>query len=334
MSNYSVYTGFWVEHSDSAALGATLTVPIRWGNYLIAALSSLVAWAAANAWKLCSFYLHQRFAAKEDKDVLDQQLQLMLRGPGSVSDAVVEAVELHAAWSRRVPHVRAGRRILPLALLFATVGLLFAAAGIFVADVASKTYQDVLVPVVPLACGDLHFIWNQDLHAPDRAEMMDAQILADMDWFKFARSYALAHYSNTSSPRFNAEFPRATLPFEGAESPCPFDADGTTRCLGPNMTTGPAWTMDSGWLDSHAHFGMNARPEDRVAWRKLATCGVVDATNFTTEPFWEVEESDGVPVNHTYVALNITTGGREGAPNSTMRFNVNARYDGFAYQIM
>lgn len=334
MSNYTVYTGFWVDHSHPVALGATLTVPIRWGNYLIAALSSLVAWAASNAWKLCSFYLHQWYAAKADKDVLDHQLQVLLRGPSSVADAFVESIELHAAWRRRVPQLRSGRRMLPLMLLFAAVGVLFAAAGIFVADVASKTYQDVLVPVVPFACGDLHFVWNQDLHAPDRAEMMDAQLMGMMDWFKFARSYATAHYSNTSSARFNAEFPLAKLPFTAAESPCPFDVDGTTRCLGPNLTTGPAWTMDSGWLDSHAHFGMNAKPEDRVEWRKLATCAVVDATNYTTTPFSVVEESDGVPINHTYVALNITTGAREGASNSTMLFNVNARYDGFAYQIM
>lgn len=234
MSNFTVYTGFWVDHSHSAGLGATLTVPIRWGNYLIAALSSLVAWAASNAWKLCSFYLHQRLAAKADRDVLDHQLQVLLRGPGSVADALVESVELHAAWSRSGPHLRPRQRILPLVLLFSAVGVLFAAAGIFVADVASKSYQDVLVPLVPFACGDLHYVWNRDLNAPDRAAMMDAQLMGMMDWFKFARSYALAHYSNTSSPRFNAEFPLAKLPFIAADSPCPFDHDGTTRCLGPH----------------------------------------------------------------------------------------------------
>lgn len=79
---------------------------------------------------------------------------------------------------------------------------------------------------------------------------------------------------------------------------------------------------------------MNAKPEHRVSWRKPATCAVVDASNYTTRPFSVVEQSDGAPINHTYVALNITTGGRQGALNSTMLFNVNARYDGFAYQIM
>jgi hypothetical protein len=136
MSNFTIQHGVWVNHNSPPALGATLTVSIRWGNYLIAALSSLVAFAGTRAWSILSFYLHQRLAAKQEKDLLHQQLQVHFRGGGSVFDSIADGVSLYRAWAGRVSRVK--RRTLSLVFLGTFFLSAFAAAGVFVAEVATK----------------------------------------------------------------------------------------------------------------------------------------------------------------------------------------------------
>lgn len=137
MSNYTIQTGLWVNHDSTPALGATLTVSIRWGNYLIAALSSIVAWAGASAWSIVSFYLHQRLAAAKEKDVLHQQLQVHFRTAGSFLDSWLDGLALHKAWRGRAEKVK--RRTLTVSFLALVLFALFMAAGVFVAEVATKT---------------------------------------------------------------------------------------------------------------------------------------------------------------------------------------------------
>jgi hypothetical protein len=137
MSNYTIQTGIWVNYDTSPALGATLTVSIRWGNYIIAALSSLVAWSGSRAWSLTSYFLHRRLASKQNKDVLDQQLQVQFRGGFSSMSSWTDGINLQRAWSGRIPKVK--RRTMPLILSALAFFILFAVAGVLVAEVATKS---------------------------------------------------------------------------------------------------------------------------------------------------------------------------------------------------
>jgi len=136
MSNYTIHTGVWVNYGSSPVLGATLTVPIRWGNYLIAALSSLVAWAGASTWSLISFSLHQRLASLAEKDVLHQQLQVHFRTEGSALNSVLDGFNLHRAWNGEGKKVK--RRTLTLSVAALAMFSLFLTAGVFVAEVATR----------------------------------------------------------------------------------------------------------------------------------------------------------------------------------------------------
>ena len=91
-----VYTGFWINHDYPAPVGATLTVSLRWGNYLIAALSSLIAWSGTSLWSLLMYLMHRRYGMRHSKDVLDHQIQILLRGPGSVYDAIMEVWDMQS----------------------------------------------------------------------------------------------------------------------------------------------------------------------------------------------------------------------------------------------
>ncbi|KAK3322041.1 hypothetical protein B0H66DRAFT_553156, partial [Apodospora peruviana] len=295
MSNYTIQTGLWVNYDSSPALGATLTVSIRWGNYLIAALSSLVAWAGASAWSIVSYSIHQRLAAAQDKDVLHQQLQVHFRTAGSFLDSWLDGFSLHRAWNGRVDRVK--RRTLTVSLLALVLFLAFAAAGVFVAEVATKSYQDVLVLAAPNDCGDLVF---QRPEAEANHSVWLNEWTAYSDDAKFwARGYAREMYYESHARE--SAFSMPNLPFIGYEVPCPY-TEGIS-CFGPNRTQGPAWRMDANALDSHVHFGMNAPKEDRVTWSETATCAVVDPQNLTIAPYWRIDNYDGHEINNSYVGI-------------------------------
>lgn len=150
MSNYTIQTGVWVNYASGPAVGATLTVSIRWGNYLIAALSSLVGWAGASAWSIASYALHQRLAAAKERDVLHQQLQVHFRTAGSFFDSWLDGLGLHRAWTGRAEKVK--RRTLTVSLLALLFFVVFMAAGIFVAEVATKRYVVLSISVSKTPC--------------------------------------------------------------------------------------------------------------------------------------------------------------------------------------
>jgi hypothetical protein len=41
-----------------------------------------------------------------------------------------------------------------------------------------------------------------------------------------------------------------------------------------------AFSMDTGRLDSHVYFGINAAPKDRVLFRRVTTCAPINGTSF------------------------------------------------------
>src|ERR1700712_644599 len=96
-----VHIGLWRDYSYGILHGATLTLSVGWGNYLIAALTVLVSWAGISAWQICSYILHQTRAAKESKDILDLQTQALLRDSMGATGTIVDAVKLQWAWKGR-----------------------------------------------------------------------------------------------------------------------------------------------------------------------------------------------------------------------------------------
>jgi hypothetical protein len=71
-------------------------------------------------------------------------------------------------------------------------------------------------------------------------------------------------------------FQLASIPFTHREVPCPF---GSRLCALPT-----ALEVDTGYLDSNTHFGINAPPENGVRFRKIITCAPTLANhNFATD---------------------------------------------------
>jgi hypothetical protein len=54
---------------------------------------------------------------------------------------------------------------------------------------------------------------------------------------------------------------------------CPFPSD---------VCITPALSVDTGYVDSDLHLGINARASDRISFRKKLTCAPINADNYTT----------------------------------------------------
>lgn len=152
-----IYTGFWLDKSyDSAVLGATLTLPIRQANYLVTFLALLVTICATFVWTIAAFLLHQLLARSGFTDVLGLQVQVILRNAGSPGAAAWHGVKLLLAWR----HGRPSRFLSRIAAVVAPgilVSFLFLTAGIFVADIATKSSEYIPALAEEGACGHLEF---------------------------------------------------------------------------------------------------------------------------------------------------------------------------------
>jgi hypothetical protein len=98
------------------------------------------------------------------------------------------------------------------------------------------------------------------------------------------------------------------------------------------MTSGPAWKLETEALDSHAHFGINAPPQDRVTYRGVATCAVVDSTNLTIKPYSRMEKYVDQEINTTYIGILQQFGPDIGGDsNLAFEIPVNLLYERTGY---
>lgn len=65
---------------------------------------------------------------------------------------------------------------------------------------------------------------------------------------------------------------------------CPFKAEMCVKDV-------QALWLDTGLLNSHDHYGINTRTEDRVAWRQVAHCAPVNTEGFSQRSTWKYDQN-------------------------------------------
>lgn len=318
------HIGFWRDYSYGTVRGATLTLPIGWGNYLIAALTVLVSWSGISAWQICSFILHQTRAAKTTKDILDLQTQALLRDSVGATGTIIDAVKLQCVWKKR--QYATWNRTALIALAAFTIWAAFTAAGVLVAEVASKNYQDVVVLAEPYACG---FLQGSNSITRDITSSIETKLINDT---LAARTYARTFYGGEHSVvKMRSTFPKVRLPYS-VDMQQYFPFSGRTGCLGVNNTVvNEAMVMDTGQLDSHNDFGINAPSNDRIIFRKRVTCSPIqegelisDSVVQTINLTYSGKTGAGTAGNLTYYYVDI---GPVGTNNYTFVWSANSPYD-------
>jgi hypothetical protein len=262
-----IYTGPWIEHSHGQIVGATLTTTSRNGAFLLAAISIFVIAAGSQFWTILTFVIHQLNATTDPTDALHCQHQAIFRNSGSSVGTARELFKLPFSW-RRKPNRRIGSKAFLVITIrswtwasLATINFLaWASASLFSSEVTKSAGGDVLIQ--PGNCGYYA--------AGTTSENVTLNYRSRL---RNARKYARACYKdNLTSPTECNIFTQESIPWStNPNAPCPFESGGM-RCA-PGSA---ALELDTKSIDSHKDLGINAPPHDRVLYRKIARCAVLD----------------------------------------------------------
>jgi hypothetical protein len=259
MSAIPIYISRWQDHSRGQILGDTITLDVRWGGHLIAALSTFIGLVGTALWSLLAFAIHQYCASPDNEDAVFFQQQVVYRNQASALDAFLDILKIFCAWRRRKAVGKRANRLGRRFILLSLPPLL-----IFAAFTAGPTYRSNNVKVRSSRCGYFSF----DTSIADGARALSLKGLNDT---MTGRQYAKSCYHSDSTFTDCSLFPVQSLPYNSSLVECPFgkDPSGQVSCL-PDQ--GNALQMDTGLLDTDSYLGINAAPSNRLLIRNIVTC--------------------------------------------------------------
>lgn len=256
-----VYKGLWVDYTSGPVLGATITTTGDNANLAIAVLSLLVAFSGAHLWDLIAFVSYCTGISQDPRPAFHHQRQFLARNLTSPGSFALEMVKVCWAWRRQRPWSTLA--LMTFLSLVCSAG--FLAAGIFVSLAVSNVGIKVLVDSA--SCGFL--TWQN--------ETTNVNVQFQQLALNQASNYAEACYNKTGDlPQCNI-YAQPNIPIhQVSDAECPFPG----LCKTPS-----AMRLDTGLLDSHTTFGINAPLNARVQMQRVVTCAPIDTTQFfTTRP--------------------------------------------------
>lgn len=317
-SDYKVATGSWNNYSNNGWLAASLTVDIKTGSLIIAAAATFITIVGSRFWSILSFAIHQIRARQGDRDGIHHQHQVIYKNSTQLG-TVWLLTRVVWAWRGVAAHnfPRYLAFSLPPLICFAA----FTVASILSSRIAAPTYTASEVRVVPNNCGFITYI-------PPTSEEYDAE-RGGAFWAKYSTQktrestdYARTCYGNSAaSCRI---FPLKELPYSvNIAAKCPFGGD---RCA---LGDDGAFELVTRWLDSHKDLGINAPPQNRIHFRKVVTCSVLNIDNLIT-----VTPSPSGTTDMYYYYLGARGfSGENGGTNWTYSWRESSRTETIPYSI-
>lgn len=259
---YPVHIGAWTNWSRGKVMGATLTLARQDADLLIAFTAFFIAYIGTRFWRILCFIIHRACSTAGPQDAIYHQNQAVLRNSSSPESGLT--LFLGLLWSSRSSH----KRLHPL--LPATCALLcivaFSAAGGFSSQISSGVGNEVLIK--SSACGILS---SSDLRSYFTSLPVIAERVND------AANYAQQCYSNSSGRLDCDRLVESRLHGKvDLQASCPFDDQ---ICRNPSANI----RLDTGFVDSHDHLGLNSPGERRVLWRNVLHCAPLATEGFTSQ---------------------------------------------------
>jgi hypothetical protein len=258
-----IYYGVWINWSRGKYNGSTITLSSTSAGVLVAFLAIFISVAGGSLWRILAFIIHQQRVTKISRDGLHYQQQAILRNAATPGVASWQLLRLISPW-RKISN-RPIWRSIPLIVAALFNLSVFFTAGILVAEVTKSSGSEVLVR--SSNCG------NWTINSTELFFGYQSKTLNDTI---SAATYARACYGGPTNALECNRYQVQSLPYTRTEKePCPF---GKQMCL----TTTPAFTLDTGNISSHDHFGINTQQRDRVFYRRKTTCAPIVTDGFVT----------------------------------------------------
>ena len=270
-----VYEGAWTNWSKGRHLGATLTLSPRDALLVVSVLALFVGLAGTQLWKIIQFIVHQSRATAYDRDGLYHQQQVILRNSSSELGACWNLVRVAFAWrtQKRVHSYRRSAALVALPLLHFAF---FTLAGVFASRLLDA--GDQVLSRSPY-CGDYNVTYISSLGtstipgSPNRL-VNDYAVNAQN---QLQRSQQYVQFC--SDPLVPCrELPHSALKWASTVSTqCPFDSKVCSQ------TSNQSVVVDSGLISSHRHLGLNAPVKDRIQYRKVTTCTILNDAQYISD---------------------------------------------------
>jgi hypothetical protein len=296
-----IYQGCWVNWSKGRVVGSTLTLSSTNSTLLTNMLALFVTMAGGQFWTVVRFSLHQLRASAQIPDrqvnVQFNKEQVVLRNTTSAFTTIQLLFTL--GWASRNSTSRRPPTSIPVVIV-----AIFSAAFFIVAGAFSNTLINAGPQVLSRSpfCG----FWNQTYletvnFGPNISSMEDFMLydeaLARSDHdVELSVQYAQGCYLQQSTGSSNCDtFQSSSLQYTVLDNQtCPF---GSELCR-PNVGT---LVLDTGLLDTHTDLGINAAKVDRLLYRRVSKCTVLNDTKQTTG--WIPQSSP--PVNSSQPTLQM-----------------------------
>ncbi|KAK6851590.1 hypothetical protein PG995_011715 [Apiospora arundinis] len=282
------------------------------GNILIAFTAIFIPFVGSRLWKMLCFAFHSCSSKRGAQTAIYHQRQVVLRNSPSADSGLVSLLFL--VWARRGSFPKTLLHLSPL-LIFAILFIVgFTLAGGYSSQITSATGDEVLLKGDK--CGRVSLGRASDISSTEIYTQVawEATKMADAD------NYAQQCYAGQGSNILDCNrLVVQTLPTitKDGNSACPFESD---ICLSNSTNI----HLDTGYIDSNDHLGLNAPANQRFFWRKVLSCAPLKTDGYTTRHTTDnrtfvryhygaqVYQSDP-PVNYTYsvpdldAQYNLTT---------------------------
>lgn len=250
-------------------MGSTLSLPRRHADKLIAFTAFFVALVSSRFWRLASQVYHRYYSTQEPRDTLHHQRQAILRNSVTALSDLFQFILL--SWTWRGPVSRGIYRTLPVIIsaIICTIG--FATASVLSSWISTTLNDEVLISGGK-GCGMVMGI-GTDMSSKSIIEPYWAHLISS------AENYAQQCYPSESTDTRKLEcklFLKDRLPSSiDQAAPCPFQPK-ICRSDSSNLH------LDTGFLDSAKHFGLNTSPNERILFRSVLHCAPLVTEGYTS----------------------------------------------------
>jgi hypothetical protein len=249
-----------------------------YGAFLVAFLALFVRMVGMQLWNLMC-YLVFKIRSSPQGDALHFQQQLVLRNTTSNVMALRQFLKIGMAWHGRGTASKPLRRSLGYAFLALLNIAAFAAAGILSSWV-TKTTSEVLL--TPNSCGDYEFFgvygYTKNSTPLTTAEYSNAYMFNQV----FTKSLVLQGASYVKDCYGEGVQRGLCMPI--TRNAIDLNVTYTSECPFGDLCIGNStMVMDTGLLDSLLDFGINSKPEDRIAWRKTIQCAPIATEGYRSD---------------------------------------------------
>ncbi|POS78678.1 hypothetical protein DHEL01_v202921 [Diaporthe helianthi] len=270
---FKVHLGVWTDWSRGRVLGSTLTLTRTQANLLIAFTASFVVFVGSRFWRIACLVLHQSYSSAHPSDALHHQRQALLRNSGSSDSGILAFLALLSAW--RTSSVKAIRRTALGLVLAVLCTVAFTLAGGFSSQIQLGSDNH----------GGSVLLKGDHCAVLPEVTSLQEQVAWQKTVAKFfytASNYVQQCYSENSTGLTDCNyFVKQRLPgYINTAAPCPFN---NTICRNNSSNI----ELDTGFIDSHTHLGINAPPKERIFFRRKLQCAplVTEGRNFPNGNF-------------------------------------------------